>query len=97
MQISVTSRRHGLSDRLREYVEEKVSKLEKYVHGSSEAHVVLEKSDIGQIVEITFHGLKKTMHGREVGDNVRACIDKAVNKVETQIRKQKEKLAEKRP
>lgn len=94
MNISITSRRNQLSDRHKAYIEEKVSKLEKYVHGTSEAHVVLEKGEIGQVVEITFHGLNKTMHGREIGDNIHACVDKVVHKLESQVRKQKEKLTE---
>ncbi|MBI1387453.1 MAG: ribosome-associated translation inhibitor RaiA [bacterium] len=97
MQISITSRRHSLSDHLREYVEKKIEKLGKYVQGAGEAHVVMERNDTGQIVEIRFHGLHKIMHVRELGDNVRGCIDKAVDKIEQQIKKQKEKLVEKRP
>ncbi len=96
MQIEITSRGHNLSEHLQQYIEEKVRKLEKYVHGTSEVHVVMERGSPGQIVEITFYGLHKTMHGREIGDNVRGCIDKAVSKIEAQIRKQKEKLTERR-
>lgn len=97
IQISITSRRHNLSDTLKEYVEKKVSKLEKYVQGAGEAHVVMERNENGQMVEINFHGLHKVMHVRELGDNVRACIDKAVEKMESQVRKHKEKLTDKRP
>lgn len=96
MQINITSRRHQLSEHLKDYVNEKVGKLEKYVHGTAEAHVVLERTDLNQIVEINFHGLNKTMHAREEDENVRACIDKAVDKIEAQVKKQKEKLVEKR-
>jgi putative sigma-54 modulation protein len=96
MQIHITSRGHDLSDHLQSYIEEKVQKLAKYSHGNCEVHVVMERGSPGQIVEITFYGLHKTMHGRELGDNVRGCIDKAVSKLEAQIRKQKEKLTERR-
>jgi len=91
IKLEITSRRHQLSDHLRSYVEEKVSKLEKYAHGDCEAHVVFERSDDEQSVEITIHGLHKTMHGKESGESVLACIDGAISKVETQIRKVKDK------
>ncbi len=91
MHIDITSRRHQLSEPLREYVERKISKLEKYAHGNCEAHVVLERNDNDQFVEITFHGLHKVLHGSDRGENVRTCIDKAVSKVEAQLRKEKDK------
>ncbi len=96
MRIDITSRGHSLSDHLHDYIETKVDKLGKYAHNDCEAHVVMERGAAGQIVEITFHGLHKVMHGREIGDNVRACIDKAVSKVEAQIRKRKDKLTDRR-
>jgi len=96
MQINITSRGQALSEHLQHYVEEKVGKLEKYVQGNGEVHVVLERGTTGQVVEITFHGLHKTMHAREIGDNMQACVDKAVTKIETQVRKHKDKLTDKR-
>ncbi len=96
MDINITSKGHTLSDHLKEYVEKKVGKLEKYAHGTCETHVVMERDINGQIVEITFHGLHKTMHGRETGETVHACIDGAVSKLEAQLRKQKEKMQEKK-
>lgn len=96
IETTITSRRHSLSDHLKDYIEKKVAKLEKYAQGAGEAHVVMERNDTGQIVEITFHGLQKVMHVREQGDNVLGCVDKAIEKIETQARKHKEKLTEKR-
>ncbi|MEW6238913.1 MAG: ribosome-associated translation inhibitor RaiA [Candidatus Omnitrophota bacterium] len=91
IKLEITSRRHQLSEHLRDYVEEKILKLEKYAHGDCEAHVVFERSDDEQSVEVTVHGLHRTMHGKESGESVHACIDGAISKVETQIRKEKDK------
>lgn len=97
MRVEITSRGHSLTDFLKEYVEKRMSRLEKYLQGDGEAHVVLERESNLQIVEITLHAMHKTMHAREEHEEVRDCIDNAVNKIEAQIRKHKEKLTERRP
>ncbi len=96
MRIEITSRRHQLSDHLKEYIESKVSKLEKYAHGDCDAHVVMERKDNFQTVEITVHALHKVLHAEDTGDKVRACIDKVVSKVEKQMRRLKDKQLDKR-
>ncbi|HOJ58737.1 MAG TPA: ribosome-associated translation inhibitor RaiA [bacterium] len=98
MQVNITSRNHALSDFLRDYIQKRINKLEKYVHGEGAIHVVLEREEDGpQVVDITLHAWHKVMHTREEGDKVRDCIDKAVAKIEAQMRKHKEKTTEKRP
>lgn len=96
MQLEITSKGHSLSDHLRSHIAEKMGKLEKYIHGESQAHVVLERNHNGQIVEISLHANRHTMHTREMSDNVMACIDKAIAKVESQLRKIKEKMTDKK-
>lgn len=97
MKLEITSRGHTMTDFLQDYVEKRIERLEKYVHGEGEIHVILERDTIGQIVEINMHALHKIMHAREEGEHVRDCIDKAVTKIEAQLRKHKEKITEKRP
>ena len=92
MLLEITSKGHSLSDHLDQHIHEKLERLEKYIHGASDAHVVLERSHQGQIVEINLHAMHHTIHAREVSDNVMACIDKAVTKVENQLRRLKEKF-----
>ncbi len=97
MKLEITSRGHDLSDFLQKYIEERIQKIDKYTHGDGEAHVILERGTSGQIVEITVHALHKSMHAREEGEHVRECIDKSIGKIESQIRKHKEKMIERRP
>ena len=96
MRLDITSKGHALSDHLKEHIETKTHKLEKYIHGTSEVHVVLERSAHGQLVEINLHAMHKVIHAREAGDTVRACIDKAITKVENQLRKLKEKRTDRK-
>lgn len=97
MKLEITSRGHDLTDFLQEYIEKRMERLDKYVHGDGDARVILERGSVGQIVEINVHALHKTMNSREEGEHVRDCIDKAVSKIEAQLRKHKEKITEKRP
>ena len=98
MKIDITGRGHGVSDLLRDYIETNLEKLNKHSHGSdSEVHVVLEREGNHQIVEITLHAMHKTIHTQEKDESVHACVDKAVNKIDKQLRKQKEKITERRP
>lgn len=96
MKLEITSRGHDLTDFLREYVEKRTDRLEKYVQGEGDIHVVLERESAGQIVEITLHAFHTVMHAREEGEHVRDCIDRAVGKIEAQLRKHKEKNTERR-
>ena len=94
MRLNITSKGHHLSESLREHVESKIGKLEKYIHGESEVHIVLERNHLGQIAEIVLHANHHRLHSRETADNVLQCIDKAVSKIETQLRKLKDKMTD---
>jgi putative sigma-54 modulation protein len=97
MKTEITSRGHTLSDFLKDYLDKRMAKIEKYLQGEGEVHVVFERESNMQIVEITLHAMHKTMHAKEEHEEVRDCIDNAVQKIESQIRKHKEKLTERRP
>lgn len=97
MKVNITSRGHDLTDFLQDYIEKRVSRLEKYVHGDGEVNVVLERDAAGQIVEMNMHALHKVLCAKEQGEHVRDCIDKTVSKIEAQLRKHKEKMIERRP
>lgn len=97
MKLEITSRGHDLTEFLQEYIEKRVNRLEKYVHGDCEVHIILERSTVGQVVEINLHAFHTVMNAREEGEHVRDCIDQAVSKIEAQLRKHKEKKIERRP
>lgn len=94
MHIDITSKGHDLSDNLRSHVITKLNKLDKYIHGDAEADVVMERNHLGQIVEIKLHANHHRMHSRETTDNTLQCIDKAVQKLESQLRKLKDKMTD---
>ena len=78
------------SESNREYAQEKVSKIEKYLDAGVEleARVVCKiyKNEY-QKVEITIPVRKNTLRAEATGDNLYAAIDEAVDKLFRQVRK----------
>ncbi|SUY46688.1 ribosome-associated protein [Clostridium putrefaciens] len=92
MKIVVMAKNIELTKALKETVEKKLSKLEKYFNPSVEAHATLSVQKNRQIIEVTipFNGV--ILRGEESTDDLYASIDLVVDKLERQIRKQKTKL-----
>jgi len=91
MQINITFRKMDPEERIKAYVEEKLAKVKKYLNEPIEAHVVLstEKFRKGAEVNITADGL--VINGSENREDIYAAIDLVVDKLERQIKRQKEK------
>ncbi len=92
MKIKIIAKNIELTKGLKEAVEKKLSKLEKYFNPEVVAHVTLSVQKNRQIVEVTipFNGV--TLRGQEDLEDMYASMDLVVDKLEGQIRKQKTKL-----
>lgn len=92
MKIVVSGRNIEVTQGIREAVEKKLSKLEKYFKPEVEAHVTLNVEKNRQIVEVTipFNGV--ILRGEESNNDMYASIDIVSDKLERQVRKQKTKL-----
>jgi putative sigma-54 modulation protein len=91
MQVSVTFRNMESKEPLREYVLEKISKLKKYLEIPLEANVVLTAEKHRQIVEITILANRAAINAQDENDEILTAIDRAIDKLERQILKHKEK------
>ena len=96
MQIAVTFRHMDVSEGVREYVKEKVEKLEKYIENPQEVHVVLSVEKIRQIAEITIVSDGMTLNSQGRDNDLYAAIDQMVDKMERQIRERRDKGRRKR-
>lgn len=92
MEILVTGKNIEVTSALRNVVEKKLSKLDKYFNPEVKANVTLSVQKNSQIVEVTipFNGV--ILRGEEKNIDMYASIDLVVDKLEGQIRKQKTKL-----
>jgi len=92
MQIHVTARHFDLDPELKQYVEEKVSHLSHYFDRVDEAHVVLEAEGRRMVASVTVHASRALISSEREDSDIRSAFDSAVDKVERQIRKHKDKL-----
>jgi putative sigma-54 modulation protein len=92
MQLNITFRQFGSSDSLKEYAKEKVERVNKYLDRAGEAHVVLSLERHLHHAEITIHSGSWVLRGRDKSEDMYASIDLAMDKIETQLRKYKEKI-----
>ncbi len=92
MQVSVTFRNMESKEVWRDYVEEKISKLKKYLDYPLEANVVLTTEKHRQIAEVNLVANRLTINAREETEEMASAIDGMVEKLERQLLKYKEKI-----
>lgn len=91
MRISFTARHYKPSDRLKEYAQNEVLRLEKFYDGIISCDIVLDYQKEIQIAELvlTVYGQQLTVV--EKSEDIYKSIDKAVEKMERQLKRYKEK------
>ena len=92
MKVTVIAKNIELTSALKESVERKISKLNKYFDSNIEARATLSVQKNRQIIEVTipFNGV--ILRGEESTEDMYKSIDLVEDKLERQIRKQKTKL-----
>ncbi|MCQ2978906.1 MAG: ribosome-associated translation inhibitor RaiA [Clostridia bacterium] len=95
MNIKLTGKNIDLTDGLKERVDDKMSKLDKYFNKDVDAQVTLKVQKLDQIAEVTIP-LKGTILRAEVKDkDMYNSIDTVVSKLEKQLQKFRSKLRDK--
>jgi putative sigma-54 modulation protein len=92
MQLNITFRQFGSSDALKEYAKEKVERVNRLLDRAGEAHVVLSLERHLHHADITIHSGSWVLRGREKSEDMYASIDLAMDKIERQLRRYKDKL-----
>jgi len=96
MQTSVTFKNLDPSDHLKAYVGGKLDRFDKYLYNPAEANVVLSVEKFRHIAEINIVGDRLAINGKEETEDMYSAIDMALDKLEKQIKKSKEKFRERR-
>ena len=92
VKVSVTFRHTDPTDALKQYAEDKIHRIGKYFSKPLDAHVVLSvDSKERQMAEVELRAPGTTIHGKEEKENLYSAIDLVMDKVERQVKKQKEK------
>jgi putative sigma-54 modulation protein len=96
MQTSVTFKNLDSSDTLRSYVQEKLDRFDRLLDNPAEANVVLSVEKFRHMAEINIIGDRLTINGKEETIDMYSAIDMVLDKLEKQIKKNKEKIRERR-
>lgn len=97
MKVSLRGEKKEITAAMKEYAQEKLSKLDKYLKNPDEveAHVLFKINGNKHKVEITIPIEKYTLRIEEKANDYYAAIDVAIDKLERQIRKNKTKIKSK--
>ena len=96
MQTSITFKNIDPSDNLRAYVSDKLDRFDKLLDNPAEANVVLSVEKFRHIAEINIFGDRLNINGKEETNDMYSAIDMTLDKLETQIKKSKEKIKKRR-
>ena len=91
MNIEITARHFTASDKLKELVNEKIMKIEKFNRAIMNCHVILTKENSGENVEINAHIKGHFFSAHENADGFEKSLANAVEKISIQIKKQHER------
>ena len=98
MQVNITFRNMFATDALRNHVQDKLTKVvDKYLDKVTEGHVTLSLERYLHQAEINLHAGHFHVRGKEKSEDMYASIDLAIDKIERQLKKHKERLRNHRP
>ncbi len=92
MHISISGKNIEVSDYLRDLIDKKVSKLERYFPKEAEVQVTMAVEKNRHIVEVTISYDGIIIRGEEVTGDMYASIDNVLDKLEKQIIKHRTRL-----
>ena len=94
MEIQIRGEKIKITDAMRSYIEEKIGKLDKYLENSENvhAHVIVKVKGHEDTVEITIPLKSFILRSEETQEDFYAAVDKTIDKLERQIRKNKTRL-----
>jgi putative sigma-54 modulation protein len=92
MQTDITFKNIESSDALKDYAVKRLSKIDKYIDRTAEAHVVLSVEKRRHKADVTLNADGAVINAVEITEDLYAAIDMVIDKLERQIKKHKEKL-----
>ncbi len=96
MQINVTFRHIEPSDPLKDYAEEKLSRIKKYLKEPIEVHVVLKVEKFRHRAEASIDANGTRLNATEETEDMYSALDLLADNLEAQAKKNKEKSSRKK-
>lgn len=92
MKLTITGRKFTVTDKISEIITEKLQKFDKYFDEEADGTVVLRSRKNAELIEITIFSKGTMFRAEEEDDSILNALDRAVDIIERQIRKNKTKL-----
>ncbi len=95
MKINIIGRKLEVSDKYRDYIQKRLSKLDKFFKDEAEARVVIGPIKDNEYIEASVYAAGMIYRAEAVDVDVLCATDKIVDVIERQIRKNKTRLEKK--
>jgi len=92
MQLNLTGHHIEITDSLRQYVTEKLERIERHFDKVTNTHVILTVENVRHKAEATIHMSGNDVFAENTQDNMYAAIDGLIDKLDRQVKKYKEKI-----
>jgi len=94
MKLNIRGEKVTVTPAMKSYIVEKISKLDKYFENPDEinGNVLVKVKGLQQIIEVTVPTSKFTLRAEESDESFYAAVDFVIDKLERQIRKNKDRL-----
>lgn len=97
MKISVTFRNSEGEKWQKVYAEERIQKLKKYLDTPAEAHIIVSMEKFRNFAEINLSANGWNINAKEEAKDMHLAVDGCIEKIEKQLKKQREKIKEHKP
>jgi putative sigma-54 modulation protein len=94
MQINLTGRHVEITPAIRDYVNEKLQRIQRHFENATDIHIILTIEKLEQRAEATLNVSGNTLHAHAVAADMYASIDSLTDKLDRQVRKHKEKITD---
>lgn len=94
MKIHIVARKIKLTKPLKDFIESKVQKLYDYISNIVWIQVVVSVEKKVHSAEVVVHVGHQTMKAAASSDDLYSAMDRVMDKIETQVKKYKERLSE---
>lgn len=95
MKIRIITKKFTLTDDVRDWVEKKLAKFDKFFSDDTETTVALMSTKIGERVEVTIYRNGSIFRSEIADKDYKCALDTALENIERQIRKNRTRLEKK--
>ena len=97
MEYKIRGKKVKITEDIKNYVETKLGKLDKYFESPKQlvATVMIRQDGLNQVVEVTIPAKRMILRAEESHKEVLAAVDLVLDKLERQIRKNKTRMSKK--